>query len=102
MFSNGDPFTNVDTLVLGQEDMQNEPPAMQPAPPLDQELPLVPRTPESRGPTAGNISRSSPVPYRNSTRRANVSDHPRREEGYYVAFHAVLPGVYPSSYVSLI
>lgn len=85
--------------MLGEESAQDELPVVSPTP-LDQRLPLAPRAPGLWNGTADNAA--TPSPYHSDVRRANVPDRPRHTEGYYVAFHAVLPGVYPSSYVRLL
>ena len=99
MFSDGDPFADVDEWILKQEDKQTEPPTTQPAAPVPtgQRLPPTPRVPESRNATTDNVSRPSPPSNRDIAGYANESDPSHRTEGYYVAFNAVLPGVYASS-----
>ena len=112
MFSNGDPFANVDGLVK-QEDTEGEPPAAQNIAPVPVDRKLRPRprvpepsqvsepsqTPEPSSATADNFARPSPAPGCDRAGRASGSGSLHRTEGYYVAFRAVLPGVYSSSYV---
>lgn len=99
MFSNGDPFTGVDNWMLKQEDTELELPTTQTITPVSagQMLSPAPQVPQSRNVTADQVARSSLPSNRNSAGHTNESDPPRRSEGYYLAFHAVLPGVYSSS-----
>lgn len=99
MFSDGDPFADVDYLIPKQDDTHSKPPATQPTTPVpvDQRYRFASQVPENPSTTVDNFTRSSPAQGRYSARRASGLGSLQRTEGYYVAFCAVLPGVYTSS-----
>lgn len=98
MFSKGDPFADVDNLMPKQENADDGLPATQPIAlaPADQTFRFTSQVPEPSSATVDRFTRFSPAPGRNGARRASGSGSLQRTEGYYVAFRAILPGVYSS------
>ena len=100
MFNGTDPFFNVDSLVLKQEEADNKQqvtPVVKPTTPSPvlPKLPLALHVGESWNAASGAVAESSTsASNRNGFRSMYRLSVPRRGDGWYVAYHAVLPGVY--------
>ena len=90
MFAGSDPFSEVDGLILQAEEVINEQkitPPQQPATPVAV-VPELPLAPQVAGPpldTASDDDGAKPF---------DGSSVPPNGDGWYVAYHAVLPGAY--------
>lgn len=116
MFAGSDPFSDVDSLILQPEDVDEQEgstPAAQPATPV-LAIPKLPPVPQAVGPqnTASNyapessksalntgipgLSKSVSIDDRSSSAASplHIPGVPRPGDGWYVAHRAALPGVY--------
>lgn len=104
MFDGADPFSDADGLASKPEEFDRKqkavsiPQPVTPVPVLPR-LPLALRTPDPpRDVTSSGIAESSTsASNRNGKARSlhgRGPNVPRRVDGWYVAYHAVLPGVY--------
>ena len=101
MFARPDPFSGADALTLKQEEIDRQPavPVTQPTTPVLEfaKLPLAPRVIETQNTTADIVVGPSKfASNRDSGKSLCISNVSRRAGGWFVAYHAILPGVYSS------
>lgn len=101
MFDGPDPFSGVDALTLKEEEVNYQQPAapdIQSSPTLAfPKLSLTPQVTESWNTPLDDVAGPSKLASNRDGARSSCSfDVPRRANGWYVAYHAVLPGVYSS------
>jgi len=100
MFDGTDPFSDVDNLALGQggaDGKQRATSAVQPVTPVLvlPKLPLALQVTKSWNTRSDGVAESSKMALnRDGTRSSRRSKTPHHADGWYVAHHAVLPGVY--------